>query len=190
VDPVTGYSPDYGYGYATSNVSYTIPDGFTGGSGYDALGNAVANCSFTTPCFCTAAKPCTQTIGGPVTVQGVANVTFQAVGGTGAACTDAAPCTCVTNPATGTKTACVAVLKTCTAAAPCDAAPTTLVKSPVVAACSACHDSDMAIDHMRTNGGTFYEPRSVYKQRDEECMVCHGPNRLAAIALVHTDRTP
>ena len=94
---------------------------------------------------------------------------------------------------TGVQTCALPIsLKTCSTAAPCEAAPTTLVKSPIVAACSACHDSVMAIDHMKTNGGTFYEPRSAFRDpnRKEECMVCHGPNRLAAIALVHTDRTP
>ena len=42
-----------------------------------------------------------------------------------------------------------------------NADPTTLVVSPIVAACSACHDSPIAIDHMQTNGGSFYEARSM-----------------------------
>lgn len=65
--------------------------------------------------------------------------------------------------------------------------PTTLVVSPIVAACSACHDSATAIDHMQTNGGSFYEPRSTVltKPQQEECLLCHGPGRVAAIADRH-----
>jgi OmcA/MtrC family decaheme c-type cytochrome len=40
-----------------------------------------------------------------------------------------------------------------------EAANTTLVKTPVTAACSACHDTPAAIDHMQANGGRFYETR-------------------------------
>jgi OmcA/MtrC family decaheme c-type cytochrome len=73
-----------------------------------------------------------------------------------------------------------------------EAAPTTLIVSPIMAACSACHDSPPAIDHMQTNGGSFWEPRSVAftKPQEEQCLICHGPNRVAAISLVHADRTP
>jgi OmcA/MtrC family decaheme c-type cytochrome len=39
------------------------------------------------------------------------------------------------------------------------AAGTTLVKTPITAACSGCHDAPMAIDHMRANGGHFYDTR-------------------------------
>jgi OmcA/MtrC family decaheme c-type cytochrome len=40
------------------------------------------------------------------------------------------------------------------------AAGTTLVKTPITAACSACHDAPTAIDHMRANGGHFYDTRA------------------------------
>jgi OmcA/MtrC family decaheme c-type cytochrome len=65
--------------------------------------------------------------------------------------------------------------------------PTTLVLSPIVAACSACHDSAIAVDHMQTNGGSFYEPRATAftKPQQEECLLCHGPGRLASIAERH-----
>lgn len=68
-----------------------------------------------------------------------------------------------------------------------NADPTTLVVSPIVAACSACHDSPIAIDHMQTNGGSFYEPRATVfaKPQQEECLLCHGPGRLASIAERH-----
>jgi OmcA/MtrC family decaheme c-type cytochrome len=74
-----------------------------------------------------------------------------------------------------------------TGAPPVPADPTTLVVSPIVAACSACHDSAIAIDHMQTNGGSFYEPRSTAftKPQQEECLLCHGPGRLASIAERH-----
>ena len=43
--------------------------------------------------------------------------------------------------------------------------PTTLIVSPMVAACASCHDTPIAIDHMQTNGGSFYESRaSVARQ--------------------------
>jgi len=65
--------------------------------------------------------------------------------------------------------------------------PTTLVVSPMVAACASCHDTPIAIDHMQTNGGSFYESRATVaaKPQQEECMLCHGPNRIAAIADRH-----
>ena len=68
--------------------------------------------------------------------------------------------------------------------------PTTLVVSPFVAACAACHDSPIAVDHMQTNGGSFYEPRGVVfaKPQQEECMLCHGPGRLASISERHATR--
>ena len=74
-----------------------------------------------------------------------------------------------------------------TGAPPVEAALTTLVVSPIVAACSACHDSPIAVDHMQTNGGSFYEPRgtALTKPQQEECLLCHGPGRLASIAERH-----
>ena len=62
-----------------------------------------------------------------------------------------------------------------------------LVISPVTAACSACHDSNPAISHMKANGGQFYAPRAAVLAAGptEQCMVCHGPGRVAAIGEVH-----
>ncbi len=68
------------------------------------------------------------------------------------------------------------------------AANTTLVISPVTGACAACHDSPPAIDHMKSNGGWFYAPRSqalAPGAAQEQCMICHGPGRVAAIGIVH-----
>ena len=73
-----------------------------------------------------------------------------------------------------------------------EAANTTLIVTPIMAACSACHDSPAAVDHMQTNGGSFWESRAAAaaKQQGEQCLICHGPNRVAAISLVHSDKTP
>jgi len=70
--------------------------------------------------------------------------------------------------------------------------PTTLVVSPLVAACSSCHDSAIAVDHMQTNGGSFYESRAAAqaKPQQEECLLCHGPGRLASIADRHALMLP
>ncbi|MBS1117789.1 MAG: hypothetical protein H6Q90_17 [Deltaproteobacteria bacterium] len=68
------------------------------------------------------------------------------------------------------------------------AAGTTLVVSPITGACSACHDSTIAISHMKANGGQFYSPRSAVLAlgaSQEQCMLCHGPGRVAAIGVVH-----
>jgi OmcA/MtrC family decaheme c-type cytochrome len=68
------------------------------------------------------------------------------------------------------------------------AAGTTLVLSPITGACSSCHDSTIAINHMKANGGQFYAARSTVLSlgaSQEQCMICHGPGRIAAIGVVH-----
>ena len=78
------------------------------------------------------------------------------------------------------------------AAAPCEAQGTTQVISPITAACVACHDSPSAVDHMQTNGASLWEARStaLTKPQKESCLICHGPDRIAAISLVHADKVP
>jgi hypothetical protein len=69
-----------------------------------------------------------------------------------------------------------------------EAAGTTLVQSPITSACASCHDSTVAINHMKANGGQFYSPRSAVLAlgaSQEQCMICHGPGRTAAIGVVH-----
>jgi len=66
-----------------------------------------------------------------------------------------------------------------------EAAATTLVTSPTATACFACHDSSMAEDHFRINGGSIYAPRSTALATTETCLVCHGPGRIAAIKDSH-----
>lgn len=68
------------------------------------------------------------------------------------------------------------------------AAGTTLVITPITAACSACHDTPTAIDHMKGNGGQFYSQRQTVlapNAPQEQCLICHGPGRVAAIGEVH-----
>jgi OmcA/MtrC family decaheme c-type cytochrome len=65
------------------------------------------------------------------------------------------------------------------------AAPTTLVNSPIATACFACHDSSVETAHIKTNGGSIYAPRSTALATTEQCMICHGPNSIADIKVVH-----
>ncbi|HQR75641.1 MAG TPA: OmcA/MtrC family decaheme c-type cytochrome [Burkholderiaceae bacterium] len=65
------------------------------------------------------------------------------------------------------------------------ATPETLVMSATVAACTGCHDSNLAISHMRVNGGSFYESRAIASGRTEQCMVCHSAGRTADTKVVH-----
>jgi hypothetical protein len=67
-------------------------------------------------------------------------------------------------------------------------AGTNLVISPMTAACAACHDSPIAIDHMTSTGGAFYAPRASLTAMgapQEQCLICHGPGKVAAIGIVH-----
>ena len=68
-----------------------------------------------------------------------------------------------------------------------EAAGTTLVLSPITGACSSCHDSTIALSHMKANGGVFYGARSTVLANPgaEQCLICHGPGRSAAIGEVH-----
>ena len=68
------------------------------------------------------------------------------------------------------------------------AADNNLVLSPITGACSACHDSTIAINHMKSNGGQFYAQRLAVRNlgpSQEQCLICHGPGRIAAIGEVH-----
>jgi OmcA/MtrC family decaheme c-type cytochrome len=69
-----------------------------------------------------------------------------------------------------------------------EAVGTTLVITPVTAVCSACHDAQPQLDHMKANGGRFYAPRSEVLApgaAQEQCLQCHGPGTVAAIGRVH-----
>lgn len=181
--PVQDNTVDYGFGFATSNVTARLPDGL---GGTQNKAGTIISCSVTSPCICTAANPCSVDISAPYTVNNVAVTFTQGTGASKITCSAATPCTCTT------AATCSGVVATCSPGTPCQAQPTTLVTSPIAAACVACHDAPSAVDHMQTNGASIWEPRSIAltKPQKEECLVCHGPNRIANIALVHTDKTP
>ena len=76
-------------------------------------------------------------------------------------------------------------------------AVTTLVSSPYVGACSNCHDSTLAINHMKANGGSFYVTRASVQANPsapvagaplvnkEQCFVCHSAGKIADVRVVH-----
>jgi OmcA/MtrC family decaheme c-type cytochrome len=66
-----------------------------------------------------------------------------------------------------------------------EASPLTLVVSPTTVACVGCHDSSLAISHMKLNGGAFYEARSTALGKVEQCFICHASGRLADVKAVH-----
>jgi len=65
----------------------------------------------------------------------------------------------------------------------------TLVTSPIATACLACHDKQTApfnaIDHMQREGASIYAPRSTALATSEQCMLCHGAGKIAAIKDMH-----
>ena len=65
------------------------------------------------------------------------------------------------------------------------AASTTLVISPVTNTCFGCHDSAEAKSHMENNGASIYLPRATAATRVEQCLICHGPGKTAAVKDVH-----
>ena len=79
------------------------------------------------------------------------------------------------------------------------AAVTTLVSSPYVAACSNCHDSVMALNHMKAMGGTFYGSRGSVQANPaapvagaplvnkEQCFLCHSAGKIADTRKVHME---
>jgi len=66
-----------------------------------------------------------------------------------------------------------------------EAASTTLVNSPITNVCFACHDAPGAQAHMRMNGGVIYGDRAFARTQVEQCLICHGPGKVAAIKDVH-----
>jgi OmcA/MtrC family decaheme c-type cytochrome len=65
------------------------------------------------------------------------------------------------------------------------AAATTLVNSPIATACFACHDSDLAVQHMQGNGASIYEARSTALAKSEQCTLCHTAGKVADIKTMH-----
>jgi OmcA/MtrC family decaheme c-type cytochrome len=63
------------------------------------------------------------------------------------------------------------------------------VISPNTAACSACHVSALAAEHMQQNGGDFNASKaadsSLVSAGVETCALCHGPGRIADVKEMH-----
>ena len=69
-----------------------------------------------------------------------------------------------------------------------EATGATAIITPMTAACSGCHDGAPSIDHMKANGGRFYDSRAnamASGAAKEQCLTCHGPGSISAIAKVH-----
>jgi OmcA/MtrC family decaheme c-type cytochrome len=60
-----------------------------------------------------------------------------------------------------------------------------LVISPIAASCFGCHDGAPARLHMESNGATIYGTRAAEAANVEQCLICHGPGKVAAIKDVH-----
>lgn len=67
------------------------------------------------------------------------------------------------------------------------------VNSPTASACYMCHDSAVAVAHMRQNGGIIsvaHADHADFSQRQEvvtveSCVVCHGNGNIADLSVVH-----
>ena len=64
-----------------------------------------------------------------------------------------------------------------------DAAGTNLVISPITTACSSCHDTTVAIQHMESNGGSHYKPRATALAKAEQCMFCHSSTSAFGLGI-------
>lgn len=62
---------------------------------------------------------------------------------------------------------------------------TDVVTTPVAAACVGCHDTEIAKSHMTGHGAFVRAPRDTTTGYVETCSLCHGPGRLADVALMH-----
>jgi OmcA/MtrC family decaheme c-type cytochrome len=62
------------------------------------------------------------------------------------------------------------------------------VISPRAASCSGCHDSNAAIVHMQSFGGSSYGDRTraqVFSSPAETCNDCHAPGGFRGVDIVH-----
>ena len=60
--------------------------------------------------------------------------------------------------------------------------------TPISAVCSSCHDSPVAITHMKDsfNGGMFGATQAqINAAKPEACSFCHGPGRVFDVQVVH-----
>jgi OmcA/MtrC family decaheme c-type cytochrome len=66
-----------------------------------------------------------------------------------------------------------------------EAATTSLVHSQIAGSCFSCHDTVLAANHMKQNGGSIYTVRSVAKTQAETCLLCHGAGAIAEVKAMH-----
>jgi OmcA/MtrC family decaheme c-type cytochrome len=63
------------------------------------------------------------------------------------------------------------------------------VVSPNTSACSGCHVSSLATEHMKQNGGDFAATKaadsSLISSGVETCQLCHGPGRSSDVKVIH-----
>jgi OmcA/MtrC family decaheme c-type cytochrome len=64
------------------------------------------------------------------------------------------------------------------------------VITPTTAVCSSCHDDSVATAHMTQNGGNFATTQEAIDSGEvvEQCEVCHGEGRSAAVEIMHNPR--
>jgi len=64
------------------------------------------------------------------------------------------------------------------------------VVTPATAACSSCHDSQVATAHMESNGGSFSTTQQAIDEGDvvEQCELCHGSGKTSDVSNVHSVR--
>jgi hypothetical protein len=63
---------------------------------------------------------------------------------------------------------------------------TDLVTSPVAATCLPCHNGDLPRSHMKTTGGAqIAVQRNALVAGSEQCVICHGRDRVADVSVVH-----
>jgi hypothetical protein len=163
-----------------SNSAY-LP--FTSGTRTSGTQGATT-CTVAAPCSCSVGAPCSNPLMDQLLSAYVATGTYTNVGSFPSPYVDA---TGATNYGSGfSYNASTGVFA--------QAAATTKYVSPIVSACSACHDTVAAIDHMQTNGGSFYADRGAgvtltppgpVSGTKEQCLICHGPGRVAYIGDVH-----
>ena len=63
------------------------------------------------------------------------------------------------------------------------------VVSPNTSACSGCHVTALAAEHMKQNGGDFDATKaadsSLISSGVETCELCHGPGRTSDVKVMH-----
>lgn len=189
----------------TSNAKYAYENGLVPyyTVGQNKYVNVVGDQTSWTGATCTTPGTTLQTS------HGAAPISPYVAKGTFAATTDYGPGFAYNfNLAAGTAgcTASGVVLPALAAGAVREAAATTLVNSPITNACFGCHTNDLAVTHMKANGGILYKARwevagaasaAAYDALPvgdaarklpyiEQCIICHGAGRVADAETIHS----